>query len=195
MTPIPDFNVFSWSRTYVILSSPNNNNSTKKYVLILFFFFWYVRECKSFASAYQNFIFILWNWEFTLCALGWKEDLLDICLRAKNSGIVGEAAWPIGSQAGCILDSGVSWEGSLGWITFKTTNMICFVLCWKTNLERIDVCAAWMVITTISSSEKFFTWACKLIYFYRPHHPGMIWFAAEILLLKKIIAEVCDFFF
>lgn len=51
-----------------------------------------------------------------------------------------------------------------------------------------------MVIIAIFSSEKFFTWACKLICFYRPHHPGMIWFAAEILILKKIIAEVCGVF-
>lgn len=114
-------------------------------------------------------------------------------LKRENSGIVGDAAWPTSSQTGHTLDTDVSWEGLLGWIFFQTTNMICFVLCWKTNQERIDVCAVWMVITAVSSSEKFLTWACQLICFYRQHHPCTVLFAAEILILKKIIAEIWFF--
>lgn len=67
MTPIPDFNVFSWSRTYVILSSPNNNNSTKKYVLILFFFLICKRVQKFCFSLSELYFYSVKLRIYTLC--------------------------------------------------------------------------------------------------------------------------------
>lgn len=112
-------------------------------------------------------------------------------LKWVNPGIKLETAWIISSQTWCILDTDGSWDGSLGWIIFKTSHVICSVICWKKNQERINVYAVWMVITPVSSSEKFLTWVCNPICLYKCTDKCIPLFAGEILILKKIIQKVC----
>lgn len=58
--------------------------------------------------------------------------------------------------------------------------------------ERFNVYAVWMMITPVSSSEEFLTWARNPIRLHRPSvDKGTPLFAGQVLILKKIIQKVC----